>query len=62
MIFCIQNISPYLYTMKSAKVLKILHISCQILAQRVKNKEIQVIELPNSFYDYNGDDIYHKDS
>lgn len=26
--------------------------------QYVKNKEIQVIELPNGFYDYNDDDVY----
>ena len=46
--------------MKSAKVLKILHISRQTLVQYVKNKEIRVVELPNGFYDYNDDDVYRK--
>ena len=36
--------------MKSAKVLKILHISRQTLVKYVQNKEIRVVELPNGFY------------
>lgn len=46
--------------MKSAKVLKILHISRQTLVKYVQNKEIMVVELPNGFYDYNDDDVYRK--
>ena len=46
--------------MKSAKVLKILHISRQTLVKYVQNKEIRVVELPNGFYDYNDDDVYYK--
>ena len=46
--------------MKSAKVLKILHISRQTLVKYVQNKEIRVAELPNGFYDYNDDDVYRK--
>ena len=46
--------------MKSAKVLKILHISRQTLVQYVKKKEIRVISLPNGTYDYNDDDVYRK--
>lgn len=46
--------------MKSAKVLKILHISRQTLVQYVKKKEIRVISLPNGTYDYNADDVYRK--
>lgn len=46
--------------MKSARVLKILHISRQTLVKYVHNKEIQVVELPNGFYDYNDDDVYRK--
>ena len=46
--------------MKSAKVLKILHISRQTLVKYVQNKEIRVVELPNGFYDYNDDDVYRK--
>ena len=46
--------------MKSAKVLKILHISRQTLVQYVKKKEIRVISLPNGMYDYNDDDVYRK--
>ena len=43
--------------MKSAKVLKILHISRQTLVQYVKKKEILAVSLPNGTYDYN-DDVY----
>ena len=39
--------------MKSAKVLKILHVSRQTLVQYVKKK-------PNGTYDYNDDDVYRK--
>ena len=46
--------------MKSAKVLKILHITRQTLVQYVKRKEIRVISLPNGTYDYNDDDVYRK--
>ena len=46
--------------MKSAKVLKILHISRQTLVQYVKKKEIRVVSLPNGTYDYNDDDVYRK--
>ena len=46
--------------MKSAKVLKILHISRQTLVKYVQNKEIRVVELSNGFYDYNDDDVYRK--
>ena len=46
--------------MKSAKVLKILHVSRQTLVQYVKKKEIRVISLPNGTYDYNDDDVYRK--
>lgn len=46
--------------MKSAKVLKTLHISRQTLVKYVQNKEIRVVELPNGFYDYNDDDVYRK--
>lgn len=46
--------------MKSAKVLKILHITRQTLVQYVKRKEIRVVLLPNSTYDYNDDDVYRK--
>lgn len=46
--------------MKSAKVLKMLHISRQTLVKYVQNKEIRVVELPNGFYDYNDDDVYRK--
>lgn len=46
--------------MKSAKVLKILHITRQTLVQYVKRKEIRVILLPNGTYDYNDDDVYRK--
>ena len=46
--------------MKSARVLKILHISRQTLVKYVKNKEIRIVELPNGFYDYNDDDVYRK--
>ena len=46
--------------MKSARVLKILHISRQTLVKYVHNKEIRVVELPNGFYDYNDDDVYRK--
>lgn len=46
--------------MKSAKVLKILHITRQTLVQYVKKKEIRVISLPNGTYDYNADDVYRK--
>lgn len=46
--------------MKSAKVLKILHISRQTLVQYVKKKEILAVSLPNGTYDYN-DDVYRKD-
>ena len=46
--------------MKSARVLKILHISRQTLVKYVQNKDIRVVELPNGFYDYNDDDVYRK--
>ena len=46
--------------MKSAKVLKILHITRQTLVQYVKRKEIRVVLLPNGMYDYNDDDVYRK--
>ena len=46
--------------MKSARVLKILHISRQTLVKYVHNNEIRVVELPNGFYDYNDDDVYRK--
>lgn len=46
--------------MKSAKVLKILHVSRQTLVQYVKRKEIRVVSLPNGTYDYNDDDVYRK--
>ena len=46
--------------MKSAKVLKILHITRQTLVQYVKRKEIRVVLLPNGTYDYNDDDVYRK--
>lgn len=46
--------------MKSARVLKILHISRQTLVQYVKKKEIRVVSLPNGTYDYNDDDVYRK--
>lgn len=46
--------------MKSAKVLKILHISRQTLVKYVQNKEIRVVELAKGFYDYNDDDVYRK--
>lgn len=39
--------------MKSARVLKLLHISRATLVKYVKNKEIRVVELPNGFYEYN---------
>ena len=47
--------------MKSAKVLKILHISRQTLVKYVQNKEIRVVELPNGFYDYNAALLRHED-
>ena len=50
----------YLCSMKSAKVLKLLHISRATLVKYVKNKEIRVVELPNGFYDYNDEDVYRK--
>lgn len=46
--------------MRSAKVLKILHITRQTLVQYVKRKEIRVVLLPNGTYDYNDDDVYRK--
>ena len=46
--------------MKSARVLKLLHISRTTLVKYVKNKEIRVVELPNGFYDYNDEDVYRK--
>ena len=46
--------------MKSAKVLKILHITRQTLVQYVKRKEIRVVLLHNGTYDYNDDDVYRK--
>ena len=46
--------------MKSAKVLKTLHISRQTLVKYVQNKEIRVVELPIGVYDYNDDDVYRK--
>ena len=50
----------YLRSMKSARVLKLLHISRATLVKYVKNKEIRVVELPNGFYDYNDEDVYRK--
>lgn len=50
----------YLFSMKSARVLKLLHISRATLVKYVKNKEIRVVELPNGFYDYNDEDVYCK--
>lgn len=46
--------------MKSAKVLKLLHVSRATLVKYVKNKEIRVVELPNGFYEYNDEDVYRK--
>lgn len=46
--------------MKSANVLKILHVSRQTLVKYVKSKEIRVIPLPNGTYEYNDDDVYRK--
>lgn len=46
--------------MKSAKVLKILHVSRQTLVKYVKNKDIRVVRLPNGTYNYNDDDVYRK--
>lgn len=46
--------------MKSARVLKLLHVSRATLVKYVKNKEIRVVELPNGFYDYNDEDVYRK--
>ena len=46
--------------MKSAKVLKVLHVSRQTLVQYVKKKDIRVVKLPNGTYDYNDDDVYRK--
>ena len=46
--------------MKSARVLKLLHISRQTLVKYVKDKEIRVTELPNGFYEYNDEDVYRK--
>ena len=46
--------------MKSARVLKLLHISRATLVKYVKNKEIRVVELPNGFYEYNDEDVYRK--
>ena len=54
------NYSSYLCDMKSAKVLKILHVSRQTLVQYVKKKDIRVVKLPNGTYDYNDDDVYRK--
>lgn len=50
----------YLCNMKSAKVLKLLHISRATLVKYVKNKEIRVVELSNGFYEYNDEDVYRK--
>lgn len=50
----------YLCSMKSARLLKLLHISRATLVKYVKNKEILVVELPNGFYDYNDEDVYRK--
>ncbi len=50
----------YLCSMKSARVLKLLHISRATLVKYVKNKEIRVVKLPNGFYDYNDEDVYRK--
>lgn len=50
----------YLCNMKSARVLKLLHISRATLVKYVKNKEIRVVELPNGFYEYNDEDVYRK--
>ena len=50
----------YLCNMKSAKVLKLLHVSRATLVKYVKNKEIRVVELPNGFYEYNDEDVYRK--
>ena len=46
--------------MKSANVLKILHVSRQTLVKYVKSKEISVVRLPNGTYEYNDDDVYRK--
>ena len=54
------NKSLYLCNMKSAKVLKLLHVSRATLVKYVKNKEIRVVELPNGFYEYNDEDVYRK--
>ena len=59
-IFCSYILFSYLCSMKSAKVLKILHITRQTLVQYVKRKEIRVVLLPNGTYDYNDDDVYRK--
>ena len=50
----------YLCNMKSAKVLKLLHVSRATLVKYVRNKEIRVVELPNGFYEYNDEDVYRK--
>ena len=59
-IFTYLNYSSYLCDMKSAKVLKVLHVSRQTLVQYVKKKDIRVVKLPNGTYDYNDDDVYRK--
>lgn len=46
--------------MKSAKVLKILHITRQTLVKYVKTGQIRVNRFPNGTYDYNDDDVYAK--
>lgn len=46
--------------MKSANVLKILHVSRQTLVKYVKSKEVRVVPLPNGTYEYNDDDVYRK--
>ena len=46
--------------MKSADVLRILHITRQTLVRYVKQEEIRVIRLPNGQYNYNDDDVYRK--
>jgi len=44
--------------MKSNEVLKLLKISRVTLCKYVKNGKIRVVKLPNSYYNYNDDDVY----
>jgi predicted site-specific integrase-resolvase len=44
--------------MKSKEVLRILNITRQTLTSYVKSGKVRVITKPNSFYEYNEDDVY----